>query len=126
MMNTVTVRPARADDKDAVLAFTQKTWDWGDYIHHVWDDWLNAPDGELVVAEMSGQPVAIAMTTIIGPGEGWLQGLRVHPEYRRHGLARDLTEHHIGCAPGRALPQPALANARGEERIPPPGHVQHG
>ena len=39
-MSPTIVRPARAVDKDAVLAFTQNTWEWGDYISYVWEQWL--------------------------------------------------------------------------------------
>ena len=107
-MNTV-VRLARAEDKDAVLAFTQKTWDWGDYIQYVWDDWLSAANGELAVAEVDGAVAGITMTTILGPGEGWLQGLRVHPDYRRHGMARQLTAHQLDWLRQRGVTVARLA-----------------
>ena len=34
------VRPARAEDRDAVLAFCAHTWADGDYIEFAWDNWL--------------------------------------------------------------------------------------
>jgi GNAT superfamily N-acetyltransferase len=108
-MSTVTIRPARAEDKDAVLAFTQKTWDWGDYIQHVWDDWLAKPNGELALAEIGRQPVGIAMTLTLSPGEGWLQGLRVHPDYRRQGVARELTAYQLDWLRQHSVPVVRLA-----------------
>ena len=109
-MNTsVNIRPARAADKDAVLAFTKQTWEWGDYIEDVWDHWLNTTSGELAVAEAGRNVVGMTMTTILSTSEGWMQGLRVHPDYRRHGLARALTLHQFDYLRQHAVPVVRLA-----------------
>lgn len=92
---SITIRPARAADKDSVLAFTRHTWDWGDYIPEAWDAWLGDARGELTVAELDGQPVAMAMCSLASANEGWLQGLRVHPDFRRHGIAMQLTTYQL-------------------------------
>jgi len=34
-MPNTEIRPARPEDRDAVLAFTASTWEWGDYISYV-------------------------------------------------------------------------------------------
>lgn len=94
-MSTVLIRPARAGDKEAVLAFTQNTWQWGDYIAYVWERWLSEPGGEMLVADVDGVVAGLTMTSLLPSGEGWLQGLRVHPGYRRQGLARLLTQRQI-------------------------------
>jgi len=36
---------------------------------------------------LEGEPVAVGKVTVLNPGEVWLEGLRVSPEHRRHGLA---------------------------------------
>jgi ribosomal protein S18 acetylase RimI-like enzyme len=94
-MNSVRIRPARTEDKEPVLAFTANTFQWGDYIHWVWDEWLHTPNGELTVAEVDGAVVAMTMTIVLSTGEGWLQGLRVHPDYRRHGLGRQIMAYQL-------------------------------
>ena len=94
-MSEILVRPARPQDKDAVLGFTQATFDWGDYIVTVWDDWLAQPGGELSVAECGGVICGLSMTTMLASREGWLQGLRVHPDFRRMGLARTITNYQL-------------------------------
>ena len=94
-MSTALIRPARAQDKEAVLGFTTNTWDWGDYIGYAWDQWLAQPNAELSVAELDGAVVGLCMTSLASPTEGWLQGLRVHPDYRRLGLARQLTDYQL-------------------------------
>ncbi|MCX7840348.1 MAG: GNAT family N-acetyltransferase [Anaerolineae bacterium] len=87
MINSLSVRAARAEDKDAVLAFCQNTFQWGDYIPHVWDRWLNDSNGQLLVGVVNDQPVSVMRVAIHGT-MAWLEGMRVHPDFRRQGIAR--------------------------------------
>jgi GNAT superfamily N-acetyltransferase len=92
------IRRAEATDKDQVLAFCEHTFDWGDYLHLVWDDWLADETGPLLVATADGQPVGVAKVTLVTPTEAWLQGLRIHPAYRRRGLAWQFQRHCLDVA----------------------------
>lgn len=87
MSNSLAVRAARPEDKDAVLAFCQNTFQWGDYIPHVWERWLNDPKGQLLVGVINEQPVSVMHVAIHGT-MAWLEGMRVHPDFRRQGIAR--------------------------------------
>jgi GNAT superfamily N-acetyltransferase len=89
MPNTV-IRPAQPEDRDAVLAFCAHTWEWGDYIEYVWDEWLHDPQGQLFVATIDGQPVGVAHLRMLSTTEAWLEGMRIDPAYRRQGLATAL------------------------------------
>ena len=103
----IEVRPAREDDREAVLAFCARTWDDGDYIHYVWEDWLNDTSGALLVATLGGRPVGLAHLRMMSPDEGWIEGVRVDPEARRRGVARVLisrtlvTAHERGATVAR-------------------------
>jgi GNAT superfamily N-acetyltransferase len=90
MMAQVDIRPASADDRDAVLEFCENTWEWGDYIEHVWDNWLHDANGRLFVAVVDAQPVGLTHMQMMSETEAWLEGLRVDPRYRKRGLAREL------------------------------------
>ncbi len=92
------IRQARPADKEAVFRFCQDTWEWGDYIPHVWDRWLDEPIGRLLVATIDSQPVAIGHIVMLAPGEAWLEGLRVDPAYRQAGLATRLTRRLLAEA----------------------------
>ena len=81
------IRQAEAADKIPVLAFCEHTFDWGDYIPLVWDDWLADETGSLLVATLDDERVGVAKVSLVTPLEAWLQGLRVHPAYRGRGLA---------------------------------------
>jgi len=92
------IRLARSEDKDAVLRFTEHTWEFGEYISEVWDNWLNEPGSKMIIALIHNQPAAMVHISILAPGEAWLEGLRVDPAYRRIGLAQLLTMYCITAA----------------------------
>lgn len=83
------MRDARPGDRQAVFEFTQKTWgDYGDFIPRVWNRWIRDRGGRFIAAELDGKAVGIAKITDFGGGEFWLEGLRVSPRHRHHGIAR--------------------------------------
>ncbi len=88
------VRQARADDHDAVAAFTENTWsdqDMRDYIPDVFPEWVasDGPDQRTVVATVDDEPVGLCQALLLNDDEAWLQGIRVHPDHRGadHGEA---------------------------------------
>lgn len=90
-MSEIEIRPARAEDREAVFAFCQQTWEWGDYIPYVWDEWLRNPAGQLLVAVADGQPVGIVHILMLNATDTWQEGMRVDPAYRQRGIARRLS-----------------------------------
>ena len=86
-MADVEVRPARPEDREAVLAFCQQTWDWGDYIEQVWDEWRHKPQDTLFVATLDGRPVGITNVRMLNDTEVWFEGMRVDPAFRQQGIA---------------------------------------
>jgi ribosomal protein S18 acetylase RimI-like enzyme len=98
------IRSARGADKSAVLRFTEHTWDWGDYIQEVWDEWLAETTGRMLVVTVQREPVAVAHVSMVGPGEGWIEGMRVAPSFRQRGIAINLTR--------RCLAEAAVMGAR--------------
>lgn len=87
----IEIRRAQAQDRAAVLAFCEHTWEWGDYIEDVWDEWLSDPAGQLLVALDSGQPVGIVHVLMLNATDAWQEGMRVDPAYRQRGIARQLS-----------------------------------
>jgi GNAT superfamily N-acetyltransferase len=105
------IRAARARDKDVVLAFCEHTFHWGDYLPLVWDEWLTDERGQLLVATLDDVPVGVARVVLLTPAEAWLEGLRVHPEYRRHGLAAQFLSHCLDVARKRGAQVARLATS---------------
>jgi ribosomal protein S18 acetylase RimI-like enzyme len=87
---TTLLRTARQEDRRPIVDFVSTMPDGDDYIGRVWDDWLSDRDGRLVVAEVDGRVVGMAHAHKMVERQGWLQGARVHPDFRRRGLASAL------------------------------------
>jgi len=100
-MPQIEIRPARPEDREAVLAFCVSTWEWGDYIEYVWDDWLHNPNGLLLVATLDGQPIGVAHIRMLSETDAWLEGMRVDPAHRRQGVAMALYQAQIAEAKRR-------------------------
>lgn len=88
------IRPAKKSDKEEILSFCVNTFGWGDYIDRVWDYWFRS--GRLLVVEEAGRKIGMAHVAICPDGTSmWLEGIRVHPEYRRSRIATQLLERMI-------------------------------
>lgn len=103
------IRPVRAEDKPAVLAFCQHSFEWGDYIEHVFDDWLSR-EGDFLAAELDGRVVGIVRIAYLGHGDqAWFEGMRVDLACRGRGVARALARAEVaaarrrGCRVGRSM-----------------------
>ncbi|HEX9134297.1 MAG TPA: GNAT family N-acetyltransferase [Ktedonobacteraceae bacterium] len=111
------IRPARPEDREAVLAFCTHTWEWGDYIEYVWDEWLHDPQGTLFVATSDGRPVGVAHMRMLNTTESWFEGLRVDPALRQQGIASALYDAqmkeaiHRGATTARLITESTNASA---------------
>ena len=98
-LDRLTFRPAHPEDKQRVLEITANTWgDGGDYIPQVWERWLADPQGEFTVAELDGVVVALAKLTWVGGGQWWMEGLRVHPDWRLRGVGQAMNTYQVALA----------------------------
>ena len=89
------IRPALPLDTDDVLEFTRHTWEGDDYIPYVWHDWLVDLDGFMIVAEYFDHAVGLGRLTCLAPGQWWLEGLRVNPEFEGRGIGSRLNDYLI-------------------------------
>ncbi len=89
---TTQIRPVLPSDKPAVVSFLARVWGDHDYLPQVWDEWLADPRGVFLVALVDGVPAGVVRGVLPAPDEGWLEGMRVDPDYRRNGIAQTLTE----------------------------------
>lgn len=97
------LRIARKSDRDDIMTFCNYTFNWGDYIAQVWDLWYADPNGKLFVIDLREKKrknnktyktkSAIAVSHVaLCPNKKliWLEGIRVHPNYRRNKVATHL------------------------------------
>lgn len=83
------IREAKPSDKSSVLEFCKNTFSWGDYVHDVWDYWIE--EGNLFVIEKEN-PVGICHG-FFSTNHIWIEGIRVESSVRRQGLASKLVNH---------------------------------
>ncbi|TMI23712.1 GNAT family N-acetyltransferase [Candidatus Bathyarchaeota archaeon] len=88
--NRVKIRKATAVDKAPILEICKNIWNGHDYLPGVWDDWLADKDGRLIVATVKGRTVGVAHASLQTPDVAWLEGVRVHEQYRGLGIAGKL------------------------------------
>ncbi len=86
-MTSLIIRPARHSDIPLIAAWTQNTFDWGDYVADALPGWLDNPASQVIVAEEDGAVIATVTGTMVSPNELWAQGVRVHTDHRRRGIA---------------------------------------
>jgi GNAT superfamily N-acetyltransferase len=101
MNSELLIRPARPEDRAAMEHICAHTWEDGDYIPRVWDEWLADEGGILLVGELGapeGQVVALSKVTFQPAGQVWLEGMRVDPDYRRQGIASRFLEFSMDYA----------------------------
>ena len=108
-MAYIEVRAARAEDRAAVLAFCEHTWEWGDYIERAWDGWLSDSAGRLLVATANEKPVGVVHLQMLTESDAWLEGLRVDPTQRQQGIGRALNEAAMAEAMNRGATYIRLA-----------------
>jgi len=93
------IRALRASDREDILEITRQIWDGHDYVPSIFDKWLNDKDSHPVGIESEGHLIALANLRIIDNGKtGWMEALRVHPDYREKKLATMLTKHVVELA----------------------------
>lgn len=81
------IRRAKKSDKAQILPFCKNTFRWGDYIDRVWDKWL--AEKNLLAVEQKGRAVGICNAGL-SKTQLWVEGIRIHPDFRRNGYASKL------------------------------------
>jgi predicted PurR-regulated permease PerM/ribosomal protein S18 acetylase RimI-like enzyme len=94
-LRPVRIRPARESDKKDMLELTEKIWEGHDYTPQVWSEWQTDRNGLLAAAELDKRMVGFGKLSFVGPGEWWLEGLRVHPGFQGMKIGSQLTEHLV-------------------------------
>jgi N-acetylglutamate synthase-like GNAT family acetyltransferase len=87
---TVKIRKAKPSDKTPILEISKKIWGGHDYLPSVWDDWLRDKNARFIVATDNGRTVGCARGSLQTPYVAWLEGVRVHEQYRGLGIAGKL------------------------------------
>jgi N-acetylglutamate synthase-like GNAT family acetyltransferase len=91
-----TIRKLRNSDREDIMEISRHIWEGHDYLSSVVDQWLRDPRSHFYGVEVEGHVVAVGNIRLVEDGRtGWMEGLRVHPEYRGRGFANDITRHIV-------------------------------
>lgn len=87
------IRPARLDDKEAIVAFTTGTFEWGDYVPDSIEEWITDSTNSivLVATDDDDRPTGLVRVVMVSHEEAWLHAARVDPATRRRGIAMAAT-----------------------------------
>ena len=93
------VRRLKTSDRDDVMEISRLVWEGHDYLSSVADEWLRDPNSHFYGVEVEGRVVAVGNLHLMEDHRtGWMEGLRVHPEFRGRGFANDITRGLVGKA----------------------------
>ena len=92
MKEKLVIRPAQLSDKEAVFKLCERTFDWGDYIPDVWEEWLKERHSIVLAATLDDELLGIMRVALPKLSEAWFQAARTHPNHRREGVATALAE----------------------------------
>lgn len=98
-----------ADDKDMAEALRVERETMGDYVY-LEDAWhyFESLRGGLVCASHGEKMVGIGRFSVLPDGSGWLETLRVVPEYQRKGVGRAIYNKYLELARENGCPSMAM------------------
>ncbi len=88
-----TITRATPADRQAVLELSNHFTE--DYLEYTVDRWISQEKGGLYLVWDSSLLVGCCSLYFPSPTEGWLQGMRVHPDYQGRGIAYQLNRFLI-------------------------------
>ncbi len=92
----LTMRRVETSDLKDILEISRHVWEGHDYLPSIIEEWLTDPNSYTYGAEVDGRLVGLDNLRLVENGRtGWMEGLRVHPDYRGKGLANKLTDRMI-------------------------------
>ena len=102
-----TVKLAAYEDMAEAVRVEKETM--GDYVYLA-DAWhyFNTLDGGLVCVYHGEKMVGIGRFSVLPDGSGWLETLRVTPEYQRKGIGRKIYEKYVELAQENRCPSIAM------------------
>ncbi len=83
-------RTAEPRDREDLAEISRTTWEGHDYLEGVAESWL--ADSGFIVGELSGRVIACGKISRMPGDVAWLEGLRVHSDFRGRGLGRIMSD----------------------------------
>lgn len=89
----IVFRKLTHEDYEDIVDISKDIWEGGDYLPSVFHKWVDDKGIFLGGVDIdNNKVVAVAKLSILYDGSGWMEGLRVHKNYRGQKLAKRATE----------------------------------
>ncbi|MDF1540751.1 MAG: GNAT family N-acetyltransferase [Candidatus Thorarchaeota archaeon] len=93
------IRSLKESDRADVMEIARLTWDGHDHLPHMFDAWLMDSNCFPYAIEVSNKVITLGNVKLIENGRtAWLEGLRVHPDFREQGFAHIMTNRMLNIA----------------------------
>lgn len=92
------IGPAVREHLPGLVEIARHTWEGSDYLDRVAEDWLSR--GTLYTGIFQGRVAACGRYTRFPGGVLWLEGLRVHPDFRGRGFGKQMSDHVLSVCEG--------------------------
>lgn len=91
----IILRELQHEDYDDVVEICKDIWDGLDYLPSILHSWIDDKQGIFIAAVDSdtNKVVGTDKYSTLADGTGWLEGIRVHKDYRGRKIAKLLTEY---------------------------------
>lgn len=93
-MEIITRKITDKDKKDCIYV-ENGAMPHNKYINDVWDLFLYKTDGDLIGAFVDGNLQGMGKLTRLYNGYGWLETLRVHPDYQNLGIGQEIYNAYL-------------------------------
>lgn len=80
------------EDYDDIVDISRNIWGGNDYLPSVFHKWVDEKDGCFLGLVVDDKVVAVGKYSILIDGQGWLEGLRVHVDYRGRQYAHAICD----------------------------------
>jgi GNAT superfamily N-acetyltransferase len=89
----IVFRKLTHEDYEDIIDISKDIWDGGDYLPSVFHKWVDDKGFFLGGVDIeNNKVVSVAKLSILYDGSGWIEGLRVHKNYRGQKLGKKVTE----------------------------------
>lgn len=92
----VKIRKLRPSDRADLTEISRHVWEGHDYLPLVAEEWLKDKNCHFYGVVADDHVVAVGNLHLLENGRtGWMEGLRVHPDYRGKGYANEITRYLV-------------------------------
>lgn len=80
------------DDYDDIVDISKNIWGGSDYLPSIFNKWVDDKDGCFLGIVHDEKIVAVGKYSVLKDKQGWLEGLRVHTDYRGQKFAHSISD----------------------------------